>query len=70
MARHYITSRLPARADAGRLAGGLLGAPRAAAPPAALYVDKILRGAKPADLPALGLTIPPSLRLRADRVIE
>jgi putative ABC transport system substrate-binding protein len=54
---------------------------------AAAYVDKILRGAKAADLPieqatrfdmvvnrraakVLGLTIPPSLLLRADQVIE
>ena len=53
----------------------------------AYFVDRILRGAKPADLPieqptkyllsvnlkaakSLGLTVPPSLLIRADRVID
>jgi len=86
------TARLPTIYDNGEMArrGGLI----AYAPVfiehyalAADYVDKILKGAKPGDLPvqqparfelvinrktakALGITIPQSLLLRADEVIQ
>jgi putative ABC transport system substrate-binding protein len=87
-----IAGRLPVVSPSWRVApdGGLvsLGADNATlSRRAAFYVHRILRGAKPADLPverpttfklslnrktaaALGLTIPQSLLLRADEVIQ
>ncbi len=87
-----VKSRLPLAGGWGAWAqaGGLLSyGPdvNAMVRRAATYVDKILKGAKPADLPveqptkfelvinlktakALGLTIPPSVLVRADRIIE
>jgi putative ABC transport system substrate-binding protein len=85
---HHLPSSLPFREAVA--AGGLVSLGPdllEMARQGAAYVDKIIKGAKPADLPveqptryelvinlktakALGLTIPPSLLLRADQVIE
>jgi ABC-type uncharacterized transport system substrate-binding protein len=86
MAESTAMFPLPEFADAGGLIayGANLDVTFASAAP---YIDKILKGVKPADLPieqpksfelvvnmksakAMGLTIPPSVLLRADRVIE
>jgi len=87
-----VKNRLPTIVDAGRWAtlGALIGygpKPEDLYRQAATHVDRILKGAKPADLPigqpttfelvcnlrtakALGVTIPKSILLLADRVIE
>ena len=87
-AKHRLASISPFRENAE--SGGLIAygpSLRANFRRAATYVDRIIKGAKPADLPveqpttfelvinlktakALGLTIPPSLLLMADQVIE
>ncbi len=87
-----ITNRLPLMSEGNDYveAGGLLSYTANEAENfrrAAIYVDKILKGAKPADLPVeqpkkfefivnlkaaeqIGLTIPPNVLARADRVIR
>jgi putative ABC transport system substrate-binding protein len=92
LAELAIRHRLPTVFELGDFAdaGCLMGygpSPREMWRLAATHVDRILKGANPADLPvqqptkfelvlnvktakALGLTIPPSLLLRADRVVE
>jgi len=92
IAEATLKQRLPAISPYSAFAagGGLMSYgpdKKAFHPRPAHYIDRILRGAKPGDLPieepdkfdltinlktakTLGLTIPPSLLLRADQVID
>jgi ABC-type uncharacterized transport system substrate-binding protein len=92
LAQHAVKSRLPATYAQSSFVedGGLMSYGASFADlerRAALYVDKILKGAKPAELPVeqptkfelvinlkaakqIGLTIPPNVLARADRVIK
>jgi len=71
VAEHAVKSRLPTMCAEVRYVQAGDRYRRAAS-----FVDKLLKGANPGDLPnlktakALGLTIPPSLLLRADQVYE
>jgi putative tryptophan/tyrosine transport system substrate-binding protein len=87
-----VKNRLPSMCEAGQYvaAGGLISYSANEAESfkrAAVYVDKILKGAKPAELPVeqptrfeliinlktakqIGLTIPPNVLARADKVIK
>ena len=88
-ALEFSTSSHPRRTEAMDVGGMMTYAPNCADlwRRAATYVDKIVKGAKPADLPvekptrlalivnlrtakALGITVPPTILVRADRVID